>query len=92
MHQGVKGRAYLNGRHITRLQPGQQGAYTVVQQQRRCYRVLRLQADADACHAAKLVAFIAAASDTVVTQMHPRAIPVLEGMRDGHAGLHPKPA
>ena len=49
--------------------------------------VLRLQQDADAWHTVQRIAFGAAHGDTVATEAHKHAVPVLEGTYDGHAAL-----
>lgn len=52
--------------------------------------MMRQQTDVDACQLALPLALGAVASDTVVIQMHTRAIPVLEGLHDGCAALRPQ--
>ena len=41
-------------------------------------------------HAAQLEAFSAANDDTIIPQIHMQAVPVLEGMCNDHAPLHPE--
>lgn len=46
----------------------------------------------DARYVAQLMAFGAVAGDLIITQIYTHAVPVLEGMRDGHAALRPQAA